>query len=323
MSSSVAVPATFRWLLDTRSQWQDDFPTQASTHLSLFPPSIQDRILAYHFAKDRAMALGSALLKHHAVHETNSLPYDSISFSNDQNTKKPIYIPPSPLLPCLSFNVSHQAGLVALIGVTGRQPNPEVGIDIVCVNERNELDRISADTVNGFDGWVDMHAEAFAPSEVHDMKTWLPSEDAEPIPPSRTISHALMAQRLRRFYAFWALKEAYIKLRGDALLAPWLQELEFRNVRVPEAATDVGGLRSAMSDDPRHIVRDIQIWFRGERVTDVEMELRAVESNYMIATAVQTGGPNFKEADVGASEDMFPTFRILDIEEFVAAVEGS
>lgn len=47
-----------------------------------------------------------------------------------------------------------------------------------------------------------------------------------------------MEAKLRRFYTFFALKEAYIKMTGEALLAGWIRELEFRNVRAPDEASE-------------------------------------------------------------------------------------
>ncbi|KAI9836297.1 MAG: hypothetical protein M1837_003425 [Sclerophora amabilis] len=330
---ATAASDSFRWLLDVRSKWREDFSSQASPYLALLPPSTHPHILAYHFTKDRAMSLGSALVKYHAVHLTTSLPYTSIVISRDPTTQKPVYHSPLPSSPSLTFNVSHQAGLVALIGSAG-PPCRNVGIDIVCVNERNDLERLASSEsgkVGGIDDWVDMHAEVFAPAEMQDMKTWTPPP---PSPPrSSGDTRLLLEQRLRRFYAFWALKEAYIKLKGEALLAPWLKEVEFRNVRVPSPVD--GGEGSAASnrgtDVLLHTSRDVEVWFRGKLVTDVKMELKAFESNYMIATAVQAfervlekdGKDHDGSRDTAFEKgDVFPDFQVLDLEEFQRSSRG-
>jgi len=65
-----------------------------------------------------------------------------------------------------------------------------------------------------------------------------PTSHAQPV--AVTVSSTpLIASKLRNFYAHWCLKEAYIKMTGEALLAPWLRDLEFRNVRPPAAASSL------------------------------------------------------------------------------------
>ncbi len=69
-------------------------------------------------------------------------------------------------------------------------------------------------------------------------------------------SNDVIEAKLRRFYTFWALKEAYVKMTGDALLADWLRVLEFRKVRAPRpASTNAQEIRKSKSmgrNHPRH-----------------------------------------------------------------------
>ena len=50
---------------------------------------------------------------------------------------------------------------------------------------------------------------------------------------SRDHEAKMISMKLRRFYAYWGLKEAYIKMVGEGLLASWLRELEFLGVHAP------------------------------------------------------------------------------------------
>ena len=67
----------------------------------------------------------------------------------------------------MEFNVSHQAGLVALVGCKTSELEVELGVDIVCVNERNDYRVIDEE---GFNGWVDIYSEIFSQEESFDMK---------------------------------------------------------------------------------------------------------------------------------------------------------
>jgi 4'-phosphopantetheinyl transferase len=91
------------------------------------------------------MSLGSALLKRLFVHQTLDVPWKDIKFGRKRDPKhgKPCALlapttpHPSPLPAPIEFNVSHQAGLVALVGCKADILDAELGVDIVCVNERN------------------------------------------------------------------------------------------------------------------------------------------------------------------------------------------
>ena len=63
-------------------------------------------------------------------------------------------------------------------------------------------------------------------------------------------------------------------------MAPWLQDLEFRNVKTPSASIQAPTVSpwGGTSDD-------VEIWFYGKPVTDVRLEIQALGNDYMIATA--------------------------------------
>lgn len=191
------------------------------------------------------------------------MPWTEVTFSRIGHQKhgKPCYAPDGQK-PVVDFNVSHQAGLVALVGCAAS--DALIGVDITCVNERNEKRMIERE---GFEEFVNMHEEVFSPEDMKAMKA----------------AKGSLEEQIRTFYAYWALKEAYVKLEGEALLADWLKETEFRNVTVPPPASskvDVAGSDTLMKST-------IEVWFRGKKQEDVGMFLKPFEDNYLIATAAK------------------------------------
>jgi len=228
------------------------------------------------------MSLASALLKRLFVHKELGIPWKNIQFGRKRDPKhgKPCALLPFSSTPApLEFNISHQAGLVALVGCNTELLDAELGVDIVCVNERNDYRSIDD---SGFDAWINMYAEIFSASEQFDMKYTCPdivTPDNTLIPTpvlqahrhdrvtsrSQTLrvrletgeektfnSNVVVDAKLRRFYTFWCYKEAYIKLDGEALLAKWIPRLEFRNVRSP---------RSSNQDAWGERVGDAEVWY--------------------------------------------------------------
>ncbi|KAK7569408.1 hypothetical protein IWX91DRAFT_100332 [Phyllosticta citricarpa] len=313
----MAPPAVTCWLLDTRSLWTGDNIREAAA--DLFPLLSSDELASVtrkHFIKDARMSLGSALLKRAYIARSLGVAWDTIRFERrpDPVHGKPSYAPAEDKsASTISFNVSHQAGLVALIGTTADKT--DLGIDIVCVNERNDYRVIDAD---GFEAWVDIYTECFSDAEMWDMKYSLDDgvtlldgthlsawelgrhdrctrrnlelsatqkgQNGQPDRPVTFSSDLLVDAKLRRFYVFWALKEAYVKLTGEALLAPWLRDLEFRNVRAPRPGTVA---RCSTHGTWGERVSDVEVWFKGSRVEDVRMEIQAFEEDYMVAMAVR------------------------------------
>lgn len=262
------------------------------------------------------MSLASALLKRLFVAKTLGTPWQSIRFGRKRDPKhgKPCaQLPDGTRLP-VEFNVSHQAGLVTLVGCkledAGRyQEEVEVGVDIVCVNERNDYRLVDEE---GFDGWVDVYQEIFNDEESWDMKynvdpfklldgtvvtsdmlgrhdrccvrnkelvATLPSGEQR-----RFQSDLLIDAKLRRFYTHWCYKEAYIKMDGEALLANWIRELEFKGVRAPTAGTVA---RCSTHGTWGERVNGTEIWLKRRKLNDVKMEIIAFEENYMISVAVK------------------------------------
>ena len=314
-------------------------------------PLEREHITRKHFIADARLSLGSALLKRLFVSQSLHIPFSAITFARkgDPRHGKPAATLPNGAFAPVDFNVSHQAGLVTLVGwvpehlratrmnsaftPTPRQPTASealhVGVDIVCVHERDDYRTIDQE---GFDGWVDIYEEIFSDAERWDMKfnideltlldgTTLNGHDLgradrclrrdvelSAIDPNtgRQVtfsSDILLDAKLRRFYAFFCYKEAYIKLEGEALLAPWLKELELQNVRSPHPGTVP---RCSTHGVWGGKVEDVEVHFRGKPVHDVKMAIQAYEENYMIATAVK--GPKLP---------VVPAFTRLDLENDV------
>jgi 4'-phosphopantetheinyl transferase len=268
------------------------------------------------------MSLASSLLKHLAITKLYNVPWSKSTISRDGNGK-PCYLPKT-----IDFNVSHQAGLVTLVAGSF-----DLGTDIVCVNERDDLGRIEKD---GLFTWVDMHAEVFSPREIQYIKLDPSNLGLEHLDlsgygrdavarcqyrnqkaewtsngASHTIeSNLIVDAKLRRFYAAWCLREAYVKMTGEALLAEWLQRLEFRNFRSPKPKDNVHGSSLEVGE----IMDRFDIHFKGKKVEDVVIELRAIGQDFMIATSARCP-PNIKSIE-------FPGFTKLDIEKDIYLVAG-
>ncbi|KIW41176.1 uncharacterized protein PV06_06758 [Exophiala oligosperma] len=381
--------------------------------LSTLQFSEQESITRFIRPADRFMSLGSALLKYTFIHRQAGIPWPDIRISRTPAPhKRPYWEPPElwtrspisasqtaptdnrsdsiqPETKGLEFNVSHQAGLVAILGCTtptSQLPNPStsisqvtplsptlpagrfeqlsltghhtpilgagqvrLGVDIACTNEDKRTPK-DVTTQAKFDEWVDIFSEMFSDRERRDMRFapvhvpvsereegdyygWESSDDSSA---SASAGHTggnreakMIEQKLRRFYAYWALKEAYIKMVGEGLLASWLRELEFLDVvppAIPEAVLKTrrkergrsrgggvsepnaqAGNHSHLHPDalqheadkwttPEKAERGMTTLFRAAKVEDVDIELVAYDEDFLIATATrglreETDGP--------------------------------
>jgi len=235
------------------------------------------------------MSLGSYLLKRYLVHRLNSVPFSDIEFTYNE-LRKPVYKPLSPnpaLDQNIEFNVSHQAGLVA--GVAWAVP-VNLGIDVVCVNERDDVGSIRR---RGWSVWIQTFAEVFSEQEIVDigdvsyLEAQFTSDPNSTDATDTTMPVEVIMARLRNFFAHWCLKEAYLKMTGEALVSPNLRELEFRGLVPPRPNLD--GTASPWGETKALGNREFDVWFRGERVQGVQIWIQAFEKDYMVATAVRAG----------------------------------
>lgn len=139
----------------------------------------------------------------------------------------------------IDFNTTHQAGLVLLAGLKFHaEQSYSIGVDVTCVSERYHRDMQMIEQegggVRGFSKFVGMHEEIFSEGDLAAIQAVELNKDARG--EGNGADEGALKAKLRRFYAFWALKEAYVKMEGEALLAEWLRDVEFRNVRVPRPA---------------------------------------------------------------------------------------
>ncbi|KAM7201903.1 hypothetical protein V8F20_004611 [Naviculisporaceae sp. PSN 640] len=340
-------PIPVQWILDTRSWYPEATQTKqlaihASRALSLLNETERAGVLKYFHVRDAKMALASSLLKHYAVSKLAPVPWRSSTITRDARTK-PIYRDPVTGTQPVSFNVTHQAGLVALVAVAHYQPPPstqsttpspftspspppslssgtatpsppppdvlpasvETGIDLVCTSERRARDHQILDT-EGWSAFVDMHADVFAPGEAYYLKYQILSSIPSLFPRDAGLSlEQINDGKLRAFYALWALREAYVKLTGEALLAEWLKELEFVRFRPP--------LPVPLSSDEQgdQVIKKIDVKFRGRQVDDVNMCLKSLGEDYMICTAVRT--PARKEDGLGWDLGRYEVLRLEDL----------
>jgi 4'-phosphopantetheinyl transferase len=301
------LPTLVRWYIDTR-EWEAngfDLPL-----LETLRPAEQEAVKRYHHASDKRMSLASHLLKYLYIHRACGVPWQDILFSRTPMPEnRPYYASTSSTK--VDFNVSHQASLTILAGVIAPSNDqlaiqavqgiiplpPRIGIDITCVNER----RKPMKTLKDFTEFVSIFTEVFSPKEMATMQNPIstlrrarelglaasfPSDD----------DATVIEFGLRLFYSYWALKEAYLKMTGDALLAEWVRHLEFTNV-IPPAPVDplIASKPYGLSTGSDHIPRsphnwgapytDVEVSRDGELIENVRLQLQSFESDYIVATA--------------------------------------
>ncbi|BCS26360.1 4'-phosphopantetheinyl transferase family protein [Aspergillus puulaauensis] len=322
-------PTLTRWYIDTRPL---TLSTTTLPLLTTLQEPDQTAVQKFYHLKDRHMSLASNLLKYLYIHRTCRVPWSSVVISRTPDPhRRPCFIPdPSKLsgsdaVVNVEFNVSHQASMVAIAGTTiptnpdsspdSTSRKPEVGIDITCVNERQG--RAGEErTLAALYSYVDIFSEVFSAREIAEMKR-LPGA------PSNTTSNGSVNARAeygyRLFYTYWALKEAYIKMTGEALLASWLRELEFNDVIAPSPAP------TAESGDGKfgEPYTGVRTTLKRDVVEDVRVEVVALENDFLFATAARGGGlgagsrPGGEEGEGGsesADQDPWMPFEKLDIE---------
>uniref|UniRef100_A0A0C5BVA0 holo-[acyl-carrier-protein] synthase n=1 Tax=Penicillium paxilli TaxID=70109 RepID=A0A0C5BVA0_PENPX len=322
-------PTLARWYIDMR-EWEAnglDLPL-----LYALRPAEQQAVKRYHFAADRRMSLASNLLKYLYVHHACGVPWKDIIISRTAMPQnRPYYETNSSTR--IEFNVSHQASLTILAGTIAptqeqlqnvpapdlpEEDFPQLGIDITCINERRNK---NPTTIHDLVEFISIFSEVFSPTELATMKS-----PKEVLLQARRLGHApshipvgktaageeihneqtIIQFGLRLFYSYWALKEAYLKMTGEALLAPWVKTLEFQNVFPPKPldplpASKPYGLASntdkenSNSENYNYIPTSPQNWGpvyphvivtrEGKKLENVRLQLQAFETDYIVATA--------------------------------------
>lgn len=272
----------FRWLLDVQYLWPSPLgdshrpgataqwgnTNAAKEALDFLPLNEREKALRYFSPRDAKLSLASSLLKHRAIVRACSVPWSDAIVGQDAN-RKPCFTPSAQWTPKMEFNVSHHGTLVALVGCAGDKC--KLGVDIVNIDWTKDYPSVLK---NGFPKWARIFESVYSEREMTDIIGYQTGEREQ---------EADICGKLRHFYAHWCLKEAYVKMNGEALVASWLQELEFRNVKAPLPSSKTPSTDCAGSWGEKY--SDVEIWLRGVRVADVQLELQAYGEDYLIATA--------------------------------------
>lgn len=353
MSSTTVV----EWVIDTQPLWPEaqrtkDLEIHAARALSLLPPSQAVAVLKHYHCRDAKLSLVSHLAKRFAISYLLRIPWSASIPQLDSKGK--------PSFPGISFNVSHQDGIVALVAVCRYHPSGvvpgehvDVGIDVVSTAERRERDRKiianngsfsigndwggsngsnstnKPDSLNdraNFRKFVSIHGEVLGNEEINILLSdaviaRCHNGSQEGMPLGMDLADA----RLRAFYTLWCLREAYVKMTGDALLAPWLADLNFSGWQAPRP----NGTRNFEAPPPIMIEREDEmkeeengftpdiaetalfqpiVCLCGEKVQDTNIVLRSLGRSIMVCTTLRT--PN-RKADGMAWR--LGQYRLLDV----------
>lgn len=304
----------FRWVLDIKDLWPvpEDYPyaeknkltlhwstgLDAQRALSFLLPAEKANVLRFFHPRDAKLALGSNLLKRRAIVDSCHIPWEDAIVGPDHN-RKPSYRPTKAGAQGVEFNTSHHGTLVALVGAPGERR--KVGTDVVQIQWEKDYPAVKKD---GFEKWANTYEAVFSAREAADIARYKP--------PGKLKGDEQSRAQLRHFYAHWCLKEAYVKMTGEALLAPWLKDMEFRNVQVPLPLSQTKQEERRGKWGQTCIAHDM--WFKGVKITNVTVEIQAFGDDYMIATAVSdlaaTAVAPFKELDVDL--DLYPPSKTAD-----------
>ncbi|KAJ5238444.1 4'-phosphopantetheinyl transferase A [Penicillium chermesinum] len=314
------LPTTVRWYIDSRD-WEShglDLPL-----IEALRPDEQKAVRRFHHATDRRMSLSSHLLKYLYIHHACSVPWKDIVLARTPAPEgRPYYKPAAG--PGIEFNVTHQAGIIGLAGTLEPSedqllrhaaggilpPRPRLGIDVTCVNEHR---RRTLTTMNEYLNFVSMFVDVFSDEELRVMKTPAAALRrarhlgfAKAFPPMYVDESGAPIEKpesvvrfgVRLFYSYWALKEAYLKMTGDALLAPWVRTVEFSNVIPPDPVQPLVAPKPYRpSKDPKYIPQSPKNWgppfnevkvsLAGKPLEDIRLQLVSFESDYIVAISAK------------------------------------
>lgn len=279
MASVTINRAVIRWLVDVDQLWPQTSssatrpltvywaPDEAvQTALNRLPQDEKAKVLRFHFTSDAKMSLASCLLKRKAITQICEVPWHEANVTLDNN-KKPYFVPGGEKTgKTVALNVSHHGGLVAVAACPGSAT--KLGIDIVSMSQAN----IATVARQGFETWVRTFEAVFSDRELNDIVHFVPPESCDP--------QAEIATKLRHFYLHWAMKEAYVKMTGEGLVARWVKDLEFLNVRTPKHANELN-----LESEYGEALCDVEIYLYSKRVDDVKLEVQAFRDGFLVVAA--------------------------------------
>jgi 4'-phosphopantetheinyl transferase len=163
-----------------------------------------------------------------------------------------------------------------VVGYTGGKI--EVGVDVVSCQERRNRDRQTV-LSEGWDAFVDVYDSVFSPGDVAALKAH-----------GRPHMRIDLDNKLRSFYAHWCAKEAYVKMTGEALLADWIQMLEFRGLKPPRPVSENATGDMEFGERVGNLMGSYRFEvFREEgKDEEVRMEIQSLGGGYMLGTSVRT-----------------------------------
>jgi 4'-phosphopantetheinyl transferase len=157
-------------------------PVLLASYQALLSSEERVRCQRFHFAKDRHQYLVAHALARTMLSRHADVRPEDWTFTTNSYGRPEIAGPEG--APPLRFNLSHTTGLVACAVALDR----EVGVDVENMTRPGE--------------YVEMARRYFAPSEAAHVES-LPIEHQQ-----------------ETFFAYWTLKESYIKARGMGLALP-------------------------------------------------------------------------------------------------------
>ena len=208
-------------------------PELLASYRALMTPQECARHDRFHFERDRLLFLATRALVRTVLSQYVAVAPADFRFVDGPHGKPAVQLPGP--LPPLHFNLSNTLGLVVCAVST---VHPLLGVDA------ESLDRASATS--------DIAAHYFSPLELRALRA-LP-----------------LSQQKDRFFAYWTLKESYIKARGLGLALP-LEQFSFLLDDSPEIRI---AFDSRLSDEPSR-------W---------RFALLSGSEQHLVAVGVDTGG---------------------------------
>ena len=208
-------------------------PELLAAYAALLTPEEQARHDRYVFDRDRLQFLATRAAVRTVLSRYADIRAEDWRFTEGSHGEPRIHAPVA--TPPLHFNLSNTPGLVVCAVSVA---HAELGVDVECLERRGET--------------VSLARDYFAPLEVRGLLA-LP-----------------LADQRRRFFAYWTLKESYIKAKGLGLTLP-LEQFAF----VLEDGDDV-----RVIFDPR-LGDDASLW---------RFVLLDASPDHMVAVGVNTGG---------------------------------
>jgi len=208
-------------------------PELLAAYAALLTPAEKARHDRYIFEHDRLQFLATRAAVRTVLSRYADVRAEDWRFTEGSHGKPRVDAPLA--TPPLHFNLSNTPGLVVCAVSVA---HAELGVDVECIERRGETVIIARDY--------------FAPLEVRDLLA-LP-----------------LADQRQRFFAYWTLKESYIKAKGLGLALP-LEQFAF----VLEDGNDVRVIFDARLDD------DASLW---------RFVLLDASPRHIVAIGVNTGG---------------------------------